>query len=944
MLDFVNLHLHTNVGSPYDALGTPKEWVNAAIELGMDSMAITEHGNMNSLAEFVLTVQDINKDGYKFHPIYGVEFYFIKDVGEFLAAKHSLENDTLSEGQIKECRSSLKRRYHLVVWALNEVGLKNLYRLVSESHKEPYFYYKPRVDFNLLKKYADGLGASSACVYSPIGGLYTHQTTVLGIDEQIAFESVNNVNKYFKSIFKGNWYNEIQWNALPQQHTQNHIVIKSALLNDIPIISTVDSHFIKQSDWKSREFYYAMRFMRSSDEDEKEYMFPETATELKHDLSFKNGDLVWASYKNYSNKMGAQYDDGLVRESITNTRGIERLIKQFYPNQEIRMPSFIMEQYTKEPIEEIRDICIKRLDVVGKNEPKYIARLDHELGLIKHRGFEKYFLTMTQIVSETKKIMFSGPARGSAGGSLVAYLLEITQIDPLVFGLSFSRFLTHDAIGYPDIDFDCANPLQAKESLIAKWGEEKLAFVSNWNMLGFKTLSKDLSKFLGIPFQEANDMTKVALDETFQALLVDNPDLEKTYVIKLEEVLEHSPTAIRYFDQYPHVLEHMKTLSGQVRDVATHAGGIIIGDNLKEDMPLIQKNGRYQTPWPEGQAKRLLEPMGFVKYDVLGLGTLGMIEKTIEKILIKKNKPHDLQHIAEFYNEKLHPDKIDFADQRVYEYVFHRGNFVGIFQFSKEGMQDFAKKFKPKSLVNISVVTSVYRPGPLRAEVDKNYLAKRNDPTIKTDNFSSIEFTIATERTDGFIIFQEQISDIVTRLGDGISEDDGQKVRKLLTKKKGGDNEKLKPYIEKFMVGCSQKGVPQETAQRLWDTLQKFSLYGFNECIQKNEKIPIYNKSGEFLYNKEIQHISVGEFVMCRDEATGKNLVTKVLNNFNNGYKEIVEVELIGGEKIKCTMDHKFRTQCGKMLPLWKILKLGLSIYAHVEKNSQQKHGSELIV
>lgn len=828
MLDFVNLHCHTNIGSPYDALGTPKEWVSAAMLLGMDSMAITEHGNMNSLADFVLAVQAINKEGGSFKPIYGVEFYFIKDVNDRIEAKRALDNDKLTDKEIVANRKTLKRRYHLVVWATNPVGLKNLYRLVSESHKEPYFYYKPCIDFNLLKKYSEGLAGSSACVYGPIGGLYTYQVLSCGMKEQDAFVNINNVNKYFKSVFNGNWFNEIQWNALPQQTVQNLIVIQSARMNNIPLISTVDSHFIKKQDWKSREFYFAMKYMRGNEDEEREYEFPETSDVLLHDLSLKNGDLVWASYKNYSQKMNQTYDDGLVRESITNTRSVQEMIEPFYPDQSIRMPSFIMEQYKNEPIEEIRNICYTKMKELGRHEKIYIDRLEHELKLIQHRGFEKYFLTMREIVSEARKIMGLGVARGSAAGALTSYLLEITQVDPIKFDLSFARFLTYDVNGYPDIDFDCADPLALKEHLIQKWGKEKLAFVSNWNLLSFKTLVKDLSRFFGIPFQEANDMTKIAYEETWRALVAENLNLEKTHIITLEEILKHSFAAKQYFDRYPHLLEHIKILSGQVRDVSTHAGGIIIGDNLKEELPLISKNGKYQTPWPEGQARRLLEPMGFVKYDVLGVSTIDMIMKTLEKVLIKQGKPHLFENVVNFYNEKLHPDKIIFEDQKVYDNIFGQGNFVGVFQFSQDGMQDLARKFKPKTLIDLAVVTSIYRPGPLSAGVDKMYLEARSGRS-KFENFGSSVFSEVTKSTNGFIIFQEQISSLFSAMVPEISDDEGQKVRKLLTKKKGGDLEKLQPYKEKLFDACLSVGMATKKIEDMWDMIVGYSSYLFNK-------------------------------------------------------------------------------------------------------------------
>jgi DNA polymerase III subunit alpha len=826
MRDFVNLHLHTNIGSPYDALGTPKEWVQAASDLGMDSFAITEHGNMNSLAEYVLSVQEINKTK-KFKPIYGVEFFFIKDIKEFVLNRSKIEDKNTPEEEKIILRKDIRRKYHLVVWAMNPVGLKNLYQLVSASYKEPYFYYKPRIDFNLLKKYSEGLAGSSACMSGVIGGLYSHLVENLFAAPQDIIGSVDKANKIFKSIFRGNWYNEVQWNAYPRQHAQNKVVIDSALRCGIPLISTADSHFIRKEDWKSREFYFAMKFLRGEDNDEKDYGFSDDVNELMMDLSLKNGDGMWAAYKEYSSKVGMTYDDAIIEESISNTRHVANTLEEFYPDQTTKMPNFIMDQYKDDPITTIKNLCTEALVKFGKDDEQYHSRLQMELNLIEHRKFARYFLTMREIVQEADAVMQVGPARGSASGSLVSYLLGITQVDPIKFDLSFSRFLTFDAIGYPDIDFDCADPLSLKESLIKKWGEEKIVFVSNWNMMGFKNLVKDIAKFYKIAFAETNEMTKTAIEETNAGLMAENPEIQKTYNPKLDEILKYSESARLYFDRYPFLLEHVKTLIGQVRDVSTHAGGVIIGDNLKEDMPLIQKGGKYQTPWPEGQSKRLLEPMGFIKFDVLGIATLQIISKTIEKILSRTQESVTFQDVKEFYKKTLHPDVINFNDQKVYDHVFHKGNWVGVFQFSQEGVQEFCKKFHPTSLVDLSVLTSIYRPGPLAAGVDQMYVEAKKTGS-KVQDFGCSGYAKVTQETNGFIIFQEQISSLVSLMGEGISEDDGQKVRKLLTKKKGGDKEKLQPYVEKLYSGCLAAGMKHEDIDKMWDTVSKFAAYGFN--------------------------------------------------------------------------------------------------------------------
>jgi DNA polymerase-3 subunit alpha len=435
---------------------------------------------------------------------------------------------------------------------------------------------------------------------------------------------------------------------------------------------------------------------------------------------------------------------------------------------------------------------------------------------------------MKEIVNKAKSSWLTGPGRGSAAGSLVSYLLGITQVDPIRFDLSFSRFLTMDAIGYPDIDFDVSDPAGLKQLLIQEWGEEKLAFVSNWNMLKFKNLVKDIGKFYDVPFFEVNEMTKASEKEAIEALLENGVDIPKVYSPSYDEIRTHSYSAQKFFRKYNFIEQFIEVLSGQVRDVSTHAGGIIIGDDLTWQMPLIQVKGKYQTPWPEGQNKRMLEPMGFIKFDVLGISTLQVIQRAIEKVLQKNGESSDFGNVKKWYSEHLHPENLDFNDQAVYDYVFRGGHWAGIFQFSQEGAQKFCANADPHSLVDLAIITSIYRPGPLGAGVDKLFLKRKegeNDDEYVIDHPLYNEVTKATY---GFIVFQEQISSLVSKLGEGISEDDGQKIRKLLTKKKGGDFDKLQPYIDKFYLGCNNKNIPEDIAIKIWETIKFFSLYGFN--------------------------------------------------------------------------------------------------------------------
>ena len=302
------------------------------------------------------------------------------------------------------------------------------------------------------------------------------------------------------------------------------------------------------------------------------------------------------------------------------------------------------------------------------------------------------------------------------------------------------------------------------------------------------------------------------------------------YIPTFEEVMEFSDSLQKFLVKYPHIKDHIKALYGQVRSVSRHAGGVVIGENLDRCMPLINSGGVVQTPWSEGQNVRHLEPLGFIKFDLLGLSTLEMIESAVGHILTRHHgvKNPTFEDIKKYYDENLHPDKIDLNDSQVYSNIFHKGKFMGIFQFTNGGAQRFCKKAKPENIIDISAITSIYRPGPLSANVDKLYVKAKNNPN--DINYVNGVVEEVTKETAGFLIFQEQIALLAHKLGDQISLDEGNKLRKLLTKKGTGESVKEKEKIrEKFIRGCIAKSVDRATATGLWRNFEYFSGYGFNK-------------------------------------------------------------------------------------------------------------------
>jgi DNA polymerase-3 subunit alpha len=347
--------------------------------------------------------------------------------------------------------------------------------------------------------------------------------------------------------------------------------------------------------------------------------------------------------------------------------------------------------------------------------------------------------------------------------------------------------------------------------------------------LQVRSLIKDISKLYDIPFQEVNQITGEMLNEAIPAAKKEHGITAGVYNPTWEELKKYSPTLSAYLHKYPHIATHIENLQGQIRSISRHAGGILFAENLDKHMPLINSGGVVQTPWTEGQTVRHLEPLGFIKFDVLGLASLRMLENCIESIL--KNhcgiKAPAFSDIKKFYDEKLHPEKIDLNDQEVYKNVFQAGKFAGTFQFTNINAQKFCSNIKPKNIIDIAAITSIYRPGPLSANVDKKYLEAKNNPE-KVEYIHPLIKEV-TENTYGFIIFQEQLSMLAHKLGNNISLDEGNELRKVLTKKGTGKEAQVKEKLYgKFISGCIDKGITQKQADDLWKTMEFFSGYGFN--------------------------------------------------------------------------------------------------------------------
>lgn len=749
-IPFVGLHAHS-AASVYDGLGYPQEHMDFAFENGSDALALTDHGNMNGLSYQVLHAKKMAKEGKKFKPIYGVEAYFHPSILQWQKDKEAIDaekaaakkgrskKDTGSEvsaatvedeaASKRAIKNIINKRRHLILLAQNQTGLQNLFRMVSQSYQTPNFYRFPRIDYDMLRQHNEGIIASSAC----LGGVYAGDFWENWENgEDAVLDAMRKTSQNMLDIFGDRWYGELQWHAYKEQHDLNKLVIKVCEEFGIPLISTADSHYPTPDAWKDRILYKRLAWAGSKDVDTE---LPESVEEVGSELYPKNGEQIWEAYQRYSEQNGVDYDDSVIRKSLENTYDIaHERIADFYPDNTVRLPSFVVpkgmtaeEELTKLSNDGLKEIK-KNLKLVGKEWQEYKSRLDLELDVINTNGFASYFLTMKALVDRGNEVMLSGPARGSAAGSLVAYALKITQVNPIKWGLLFERFMTKNQKdnGFPDIDHDVSDPMKLKDILIDEWGDNVVVPISNWNTLQLRSLIKDIGKFYGIPFTETNAVTSKMLYEATPKAKAAHGIKAGVYNPTFEEVMEYSDSLKDFLKKYPDVKTHVNRLYGAIRSASRHAGGVVIAENLDEWMPLINSKGVRQTPWSEGMNVRHLEPMGFIKFDLLGLASLRMMEVAITHILRRhhgiKNPTYD--DVKSYYDSNLHPDVIDLDDQSVYTNIFHGGRWAGVFQFTESGAQSFCQRAKPCSIVDIAAITSIFRPGPLCISYDSDVLIK----------------------------------------------------------------------------------------------------------------------------------------------------------------------------------------------------------------------------
>lgn len=793
MKKFLSLHTHSTY-SPQDGLGHIREMLEECRAKGLTSLAITDHGNANHFADLYLQSKEFGIKG-----IYGNEFYFIPSIEEMNILRNKADTDeNLTKEQIKEIRKQARKYYHLTLIAKNNIGLKNLFTLTYLSFKDG-FYYKPRIDRKLLHKYREGIICASGCLAGEI------QRNIIGNDWDVSVEAT----KFYKNLFKDNFYLEMQINEMEEQKISNEGVIKLSQMFNVPLIITNDNHYIKEEHALSQQTLLLLQSKTTYADVDAGKDFWEFGCKSLYMKSYDEMEESW-------NKWAKEYISKKVFvQAMENTLKVDYKIDDIKVDESIKLP-----QISENPDEELEKLCKEGLKEKGLSKRKeYIDRLNFELDIIKKKGFSNYFLVSREIISNVKKEMLVGPGRGSSSGSLVAYCIDITNVDPIRFDLLFDRFINISRDDYPDIDTDFENVDKAKQWIIDRFGSENVALISTFGTFKMKGLIRDLGRVYGISLNEINELTKT-IDSAIRDLYPE--ENKSTLILEFDKFYENVPEFKQFMDKYPKLTRDFKVLHNQIRHIGKHAGGVIICDNLYEQMPTMVINGVLQTGITEGLSSKNLGKLGFIKFDILGLSTLGIIHDTAKLIgkCTKKSKEEILKEI--------HPDYINLEVDDVYKNVFMKGILAGVFQFGGEGITELIKKSNTDCFEDLVAITSLYRPGPLKSGVAESYGYRKKNPN-KVEYIHPILKEILN-KTYGLIIFQEQMMQIGNKLG-GLSLVETNTLRKVIIKQSNKKDEKKNKIREelhqKFLSGSKEKGLTDKQASEIWQLMENFAEYGF---------------------------------------------------------------------------------------------------------------------
>ena len=744
---FTHLHVHSHY-SLLDGLSKIDELLDYVKELGMDSVALTDHGNIYGAVEFY---KKAKAKGIK--PIIGCEFYVALD-------------------RMTEKRPNIDdKRYHLILLVKNKQGYQNLVKLVTKAHLEG-FYYKPRIDEKLMEEYSEGLICLSACLQGKIPKLIL--SGKIKEAEKIAI-------KYQEIYGKENFYLELQNHPnIPEQEKANTGIIKIAKKLNIPLVATNDSHYLRPEDSDAQDIL----------------MMINTGTNINNTerMSMKIDDFSIYSPE----KMAEIFKD--TPEAIENTQKIVANCNFDFELGKIKFPKFPLperktaDNYLKELCEEGIN---KRFAKVSPSQLKEVKeRMEYELSVINPAGFASYFLIVQDFVKWAKSNrIVVGPGRGSAAGSLVAYLLGITNVDPLKYNLLFERFLTAGRAASPpdfDIDFTDRRRDEVINYVAQKYGRDKVAQIITFGTMAARAVIRDVGRVLDYPYEFCDKLAKMVPMGFTLNQTIDRVD-------EFRQIYQRD-------DRAKKIINYGKKLEGIIRHASTHACGVVISETPLDDIVPVQHPAKEGHTIVTQFEMHSAESVGLLKMDFLGLKNLTIIEDTLARIYKVQGK-------------NINIETIPVDDKATYK-LLQDGNTTSVFQLESDGMKRYLKQLKPSEFEDIIAMVALYRPGPMQFIPD--YIAGKHKK--KKIKYIHSELKPILESTYGIIIYQEQVLKIVQQLaGFTLSEADvlrkaiGKKIRKLLIEQK-----------EKFIKGMEKRGINKTIIKEIWAWIEPFASYSFN--------------------------------------------------------------------------------------------------------------------
>ncbi len=753
--NFVHLHLHTSY-SLLDSSLRHDSIFKRAVEYKMPAVAMTDHGNLFGAVEFYNGAKR-----YGLNPIIGCEVYVAPESRKEKKSKHHLRDAS----------------YHLILLAQNDIGYKNLLQLVTSGYLEG-FYYKPRIDKELLAEHSEGLIALSSCGRGEVADSITRE------DLPRAMEAAG---QYREIMGEDNFFLELQYHNMEYQEKINEKLIHIGKKLSIPLVATNNCHYLEKKDFRAHEILLCLQTGKTIN-DPYRMQYP------SDEYYFKSPEEMIEIFKD-------------IPEAIENTLKIAERCELKLDFDKLNFPDYpVPENYTLETyLEEKAKSGLKdRLEVMTKlgvsfDREAYEHRMDEELGIIRDMGYPGYFLIVWDFIDHARsRDIPVGPGRGSAAGSVVAYALKITDIDPLKYGLLFERFLNPERVSMPDIDIDFC--IEGREKVIdyvtEKYGgNQNVSQIITFGSMNAKGVIRDVGRVLEMPYGEVDKIAKLVpnrLNITLKEAFKDEPRFGQMQK-ENEKVAE--------------LLEIAQSLEGIPRHCSTHAAGVVISSRpLMQFLPLYKgSNDEVVTQYSMNNVEKL----GLLKMDFLGLKTLTVIDNALK--LIKQSRGIDLDIAT-----------IPMDDQETFK-LLCEARTLGVFQLESSGMRDLLKKMKPDCFEDVIALLALYRPGPLESGMVDDYV-KRKHGTME-EKYDLPELKAILKETHGVILYQEQVMNIASVLA-GFSLGDADILRRAMGKKKP---EEMAAQREKFMSGCKEHKRPDKKADKIFSLMEKFSGYGFNK-------------------------------------------------------------------------------------------------------------------